>query len=232
MKAIKNSSQSSLIRLANYRVRCAVPAGGLAAWVGLVSILSLHATVLDNFSGTKTGWTDTLNGGTVNQAGSQFAITTAVAAGTVTSSQKTSTSLALSTGNALEVLANVLSANPGSGDPSPLTIVGWVPTGGQLLANGYSLLFGSQDFIIQKNGTPVFSTNFSAAGANCSGEAPINWAPQGCSSSVTRKNRRALLPFVTFRMNWSSITSQTVYAAPNRRAITRIGQSLYPLSGA
>ena len=58
------------------------------------------------------------------------------------------------------------------------------------------------------------STSFNAAGGNVSGTAPINCAPHGCSSSPTRRNRFALFPLVTFTTNWSSITSQRVYAAP------------------
>ena len=162
MKATRTNPKTSIIRLANYWVRPTFAATCVAALIGLTAALNLHATVLDNFSGAKTGWTDTLNGGSVNQAGGQFTVSTAVAGGTVTSSQKTSTPLALSTGNALEVQANVASVSPGSGNPSTLSIVGWVPTGGQLLANGYSLVFGSQDFIIQRNGTALFTTNFSA----------------------------------------------------------------------
>ena len=45
------------------------------------------------------------------------------------------------------------------------------------------------------------ATSFCAAGGNCSGKAPINCAPHGCSSSVTRRNRFALRPLVTLRMN-------------------------------
>ncbi len=36
------------------------------------------------------------------------------------------------------------------------------------------------------------ATSFSAAGGNSSGRAPINCAPQGCSSSVTWRNRSRL----------------------------------------
>ena len=49
-----------------------------------------------------------------------------------------------------------------------------------------------------------------AAGANCSGSSPISCAPQGWSSSPTRRNRRAFGPLVTLTTNWSRSTSQRV----------------------
>jgi hypothetical protein len=160
MKATETSSNKPLLRIANYGSRPTFAAACVAALVGLASVLSLQATVLDNFAGAKTGWTDTLNGGTVVQSGGHFTIATYPAAGELTYSVKTATALPIIAGSALELKVNVPSVSPGSGDPSPLAIVGWVPSGGALLANGYSLSFGAQDFIIMKNGTPLFSTNF------------------------------------------------------------------------
>ena len=152
MKVIKKSSIESLVRNANHRVRAAIPAAWIAALVGLASVLSLQATVLDDFNdNTKTGWTDTLNGGTVVESGAVFTITTAATSGSLTYSRKTATNYSVAPGITLEFKVDVTSVT--SGGSAPLKILGWVPAGGALLANGYSVAVTPTDVIVYKNAT-------------------------------------------------------------------------------
>src|SRR5213079_1580210 len=75
IKPMKTPSPQPIIARAFARV-------GLAATsFGMLLCLPVSATVLDNFNGAKTGWTDTLNGGTVVQSGGQFTVTTATGSG-------------------------------------------------------------------------------------------------------------------------------------------------------
>ena len=74
---------------------------------------------------------------------------------------------------------------------------------------------------------PAFTSRLAPA-ANCSGSAPINWPPTGCSSSVRYRKCRVRFRSLTVSRNWSSSTSHSAYEAPSRRAMNRIGQSLYP----
>ena len=76
------------------------------------------------------------------------------------------------------------------------------------------------------------STSRRAAGAKSSGFAPMSCPPTGCSSSAIASRARFLRLVPTRARNWSSMTSQSVYEAPKRRAITLIGRSLYPESAA
>jgi hypothetical protein len=124
----------------------------------------LRATVLDSFTGPKTGWTDTLNDGTIVQSGGEFTITTATPGGSLTYSRKTSSSFAVASGNSLEFRVNVDTVTPGAGNVKPLTILGWVPANGALLANGYSVSVGAADFVIQKGASVLYATNFTGAG--------------------------------------------------------------------
>ena len=151
MKAKENSSQKSLIRIANYRVRTAFAAACVAALIGLTSALNLQATVLDSFTGgTPSGWTDTLNGGTVVQSG-VYTITTAPSSGSLTYSRKTGSPFSVAPGNTLEFKVDVVTVTGGA--TSPLKILGWVPTGGALLANGYSVAVSQTDVTVYKNAT-------------------------------------------------------------------------------
>jgi len=134
----------------------------MTVWVGalfgLAFVLSLRATVLDNFTGPKTGWTDALNGGTIVQSGGQFTITTATSAGSLTHSLKTSTSFADLLGNTLELRADVAAVTPGNLNPNPMSVLGWVPNGGTLQADGYALYVGATRVIIQKGASVLYST--------------------------------------------------------------------------
>ena len=152
MKAKENSSQTSLIRIANYRVRTTFAAACVAALIGLTSALNLQATVLDSFTGgVPSGWTDTLNGGTVVESGAVFNITTATTSGSLTYSRKTGSSFSVAPGSSLEFKVDVMTVTGGA--TSPLKILGWVPTGGALLANGYSVAVSQTDVTVYKNAT-------------------------------------------------------------------------------
>jgi len=166
MKTIENSSEKPLIRIANHRVLRPVLAVSVAALAGLTSVLSLQATVLDDFTGLKTGWTDTLNGGSILQSGGEFTVTTAHPGGSLTYSKKTSNSFVNLSGHSLEFRVNVDSVSPGSGNTNALAILAWVPAGGGVLANGYSISVGAADVIIQKGASTLYATNFTVAGTN------------------------------------------------------------------
>ncbi len=143
-------------------VRAAIMAASLLC----LSSVPLSATVLDNFTGPKAGWTDSLNGGSVLQSSGEFTVTTANPAGSSTYSVKTATALTNLSGHALELKVNVDSVTAGNSITNPLAILGWVPASTPTLANGYSLVVGSADVMIQKNGTTLYATNFTGAGAS------------------------------------------------------------------
>jgi hypothetical protein len=160
MKATRTNPKTTIIRLANYWVRPTFAATCVAALIGLTAALNLHATVLDNFSGAKTGWTDSLGSpaGTIVQAGNEFVITTANAAGALTYSKKTSSPFSVAPGNNLEFKVDVDNAvTPGGLSTVPLAILGWVPTGGSLLANGYSVVVGAGSFTLYKGASAVYT---------------------------------------------------------------------------
>lgn len=141
--------------------------GGLvSAALSLLACLPLSATVLDNFTGPKTGWTDTFNGGTVSQSGGQFTVVTATNSGTLTYSAKTSASFANVAGHTLEFRVDVNNVTPGNRDPNPLAILAWVPSGGAVLGSGYSLVVGAGTVSIYKGPAVLYSTNYAAAGTN------------------------------------------------------------------
>jgi len=132
----------------------------------LLSCLPLPATVLDNFTGPKTGWADTLNGGSVLQSSGEFTITTANPGGSLTYSVKTSAPFTNASGHSVEFRINVDSVTPGSMNTNPLAILGWVPDGGALLASGYSVSVGAADVMLHKGGSILYATNFTVAGTN------------------------------------------------------------------
>ena len=137
----------------------------VAALLWMTSALCLQATVLDNFNGaTMAGWTDTLNGGTVVQGGGVFTVTTATGNGALAFSRKTSANFANADKHTIDLRVDVNTVTPGNPDPNALAILGWVPTGGALLVNGYSVSVGYEDLIIQKGATVLYATNFVAAG--------------------------------------------------------------------
>jgi hypothetical protein len=155
----------------------------------------LSAVVLDNFSGPKTGWTDTLNGGTVVQSGGQFTITTAVGDGALTYSRKTSTNFANALGATLELRVDVNAVTPANNATNVLAVLAWVPTGGAVLGSGYSLAVGAADVMIRKGSTVLYATNFTAAAtslANTNVTLVLRLTPSGGSMNVNARVYRRI----------------------------------------
>jgi len=182
--------------------------GPLAAALVLALGLNAQATVLDSFSGAKTGWTDSLTGGTISQSGGYFTISTAAANGSTTSSEKTSTSFAIATGNTLELRVDLGAVTPGNGNASPTAILGWVPAGGTLAANGYSLSVNAANAVLKKGATVLNSINFTTAyGTNIQNTnltLAIRLTPAG-GSTVTVDARVYLQTGGTYQQNFTCI---------------------------
>jgi hypothetical protein len=180
------------------RVKCSVFLSRLTAravWAGtgiltLALALSIQATVLDNFSGPKTGWTDTLNSGSVTQSGGQFTVATANNSGALTYSRKTSAAFSNLAGHTMEFRVDVNAVTPGNGDANALAILSWVPSGGAVLGSGYSISVGAEDVKIQKGASVLFATNYTAAGTsiqNTNVTLVLRMTPSGSGVSVNAR---------------------------------------------
>src|SRR5947199_6678707 len=110
-------------RLSPYLIGC------FTALAMLLAAFSIHAKTLDDFNdNAKTGWTDTLNGGSVTEASAQFTIATAINSGLLTSSKKTSQAFTNVAGHTLEFRVDVISVLPANPDTNALATLAWVPT--------------------------------------------------------------------------------------------------------
>src|SRR5271157_5926979 len=89
----------------------------LAALLWLASLAGMQGTVLDNFSGAKTGWTVTLNIGSVSQSAGQFIVATATNSGALTYSMKTSATFTNQAAQTLDFRVDVNAVTPGNADP-------------------------------------------------------------------------------------------------------------------
>src|SRR2546427_4470987 len=126
----------------------------------LLASFSIHAKILDDFNDNiKTGWSDTLNGGSVTEASTQFTITSDATAGAFTYSRKTSTAFTNLATHTLEFKVLVNSIGPGGGTTNGHAVLGWVPTGGALRTNGYSLTVGTNDVTIMADNTVLYSAS-------------------------------------------------------------------------
>lgn len=132
----------------------------------LGTLCTLQGTVLDNFNGAKTGWTDSLNSGTVAQGSGVLVISTATNSGSVTYSTKTASAFTNIVGHTLEFRVDANTMSPGQGNTNVLAILSWVPSGGAVLGSGYSVVVGAGTVQIQKGSTILYSTNYVAAGTN------------------------------------------------------------------
>lgn len=131
-------------------------------------LLSLPASafVLDNFN-SKTGWTDSLNGGSASVASGQFTIHTDNPNGSLTSSLKTASpttaTLGVSftpvNGNTLELRVDANNVFNSTQDANALAVLALVPSGGAVLVDGYSLTVGANDVKIQKGAAVLYQTN-------------------------------------------------------------------------
>ena len=117
---MRNPSNESLVRATDYHFGPVHLAVWVAAIFGLASVPGLQATVLDNFTGPKTGWTDTLNNGSIVQSGGEFIVSTAptLAGGSLTYSKKTSAQFTNANGITLEFRVDVDLVTP-SGNTNP-----------------------------------------------------------------------------------------------------------------
>jgi hypothetical protein len=142
----------------------------IAALTLLSFCLPAPAFVLDVFN-SKTGWTDDANSGTANVAAGVLTITTATGNGAIKSSVKTasptSTNVVVNppvftpkVGDTLELWVDANKTFNPALETNALAVLAWVPTGGTALNNGYALLVGGNDIILQHDTTVVWSTNF------------------------------------------------------------------------
>lgn len=161
-------------------------AGGLLPAILLLSGTAASATVLDDFNDNiKTGWTDTLNGGVVTETSQQLQIRTALAAGSVSSARKTSEAFVNAAGRTLELRVDVAAASPA--DSNLLAVLAWVPTGGTLFANGYSISAGARDVKLQKGGATLWSTNFTAGIQSSNTTLALRMTPSGSALTVNAR---------------------------------------------
>src|ERR1041385_8215437 len=112
--------------------------------------LPARAYIIDNFNDNiKTGWADSLNGGTVTEAGKIFTIATATNSGSLTSSRMTASNYTILSGHTIEFRVKVSTILPAPPDTNTLSVLAFVPTSsGGVMTNGYSLALGSHDFQI------------------------------------------------------------------------------------
>ena len=133
---MRNPSGESLVPVTCSVIGLARKTRWLAALFGLASVLGLQATMLDDFnSATRTGWTDTPNGGHLTQSAGQLQVTTAASASALTYGTKTSQSFANAANQTLEFRVDVNAVTPGSNNPNPVAILAWCmwrcPVGGK-----------------------------------------------------------------------------------------------------
>src|ERR1039458_5167180 len=162
---MKNSYNKPLVRRAHHRILRAALAVWVAAFVGLASVLSLQATVLDNFNGASlTGWTTTptLNGGSIVQSGGQLPVATAASTGKLTYGTKTPQSFANAANQTLEFRVDVNAVVPGSDNPNPVAILAWLPSGAVpgSGSSGYSLWATPAGATLYKGNSPLASTTY------------------------------------------------------------------------
>lgn len=119
------------------------------------------AFILDDFNGASlSGWTTVLNGGSVVQSGGQLTITPVAAPGGLTYGKKTDRTFTNLATHTLEFRVNVNSILTNNTTTNGLAVLGWIPTGGALGANGYSLGVGPLGAAILVNASFVYTTNF------------------------------------------------------------------------
>jgi hypothetical protein len=178
----------------------------VAAFFGLAAALSLQATVLDNFSSpTRTGWTDTPNGGRFMQSNGQLEVITAASAKALTYGAKTSQSFANAANQTLEFRVNVNTVTPGNGNVNPVAILAWLPSGAVpgSGSSGYSLSVSAGVVTVQKGAAVLYSTNYTAAGTNVQNTnitLVLRMTPSGGDISVNARvyQQTGSLPMLNF----------------------------------
>ncbi len=170
------------------RTHCySVFTSGLCSAFLFASSLAASAVVLDNFNDNlKSDWTDTLSGGSVIESSQQLQIGTATAAGSVTATRKTSEAFTNTAGHTLELRVNVNAVSPPS-NTNVLAMLGWVPTGGTLLANGYSLSAGATDVKLQKGAATLWTANLASGIQNSNVTLVLRMTPAGSAMTVNAR---------------------------------------------
>ena len=106
----------------------------------LLPSFTVSAFVLDDFNGASlSGWTSTLNSGSVVQSAGQLTITTVAFPQGLTYSKKTDHTFTTTAGDSLEFKVQVNSIGYTGAETNGTAVLGWVPTGGALGANGYAM---------------------------------------------------------------------------------------------
>src|ERR1039458_6351245 len=211
---MKNPSNESLIRVTEYPGSPVRKTRWLAAVFGLASVLALQATMLDDFnSATRTGWTDTPNGGHLTQSGGQLQVTTATSASALTYANKTFQSFANAANQTLEFRVDVNSVTPSDGNPNPVAILPWLPSGAApgSGSSGYSLSVSSGSATLQKGSTVLATASYTANATNIqSTTLMLRMTPSGGSMSVNARiyHQTGALPMQNFTEVWE--TTQTV----------------------
>jgi len=194
-----------------------VPQYFLAALWLLSFCVPVTATVLDGFpSSTRTGWTDTANGGSFFTATDAFTMTTANPNDSLTYSIKTSQSFSNVANHTLEFRVDVKSARPANGDSNAMAILAWVPVGQAVLNEGYSLSVGANDVRIQRGGTLLYSTSTTLQNTNIT--LVLRMTPSGTDVILTasvyrRAGGTGSLLFEQTVTNSSGIISTSGHAA-------------------
>ena len=126
-------------------------------------MLPAHAKLLDNFNDNiKTAWTDTSNGGSIDEALGVFTITTTGTAGALSSSKKTSDLFTNALGHTIELRVGVNSISPGGAATNGHAVLGWVPSGA-LNSSGYSVSVGVGNITVYRAGVGIYTSNLVTA---------------------------------------------------------------------
>lgn len=122
--------------------------------------------LVDDFNDNiKTGWSDSLNGGSVTESNAQFRIITVpIATPSFTAGRKTSQSFTIEDGGRVELSLDVINA---TANPDAYAVLAWIPTANSLSSlAGYGVAHSSDDVLLFKalgqyfaQGTPAFQVN-------------------------------------------------------------------------
>jgi hypothetical protein len=187
----------------------------VAAFFSWAAVLCLQATVLDDFnSATRTGWTDTPNGGHLTQSGGQLQVTTVEGTGALTYGAKTSQSFANAANQTLEFRVDVNAVTPGAGNPNPVAILAWLPSGAApgSGSSGYSLSVSAGSATLQKGSTVLATASYTANATNIQSTTLVLRMTPGTGGTLSVNARvyrqTGSLPMQNFTEVWE--TTQTV----------------------
>lgn len=171
--------------------------------------------MLDDFnSATRTGWTDTPNGGHLTQSAGQLQVTTAASASALTYGTKTSQSFANAASQTLEFRVDVNAITPSSGNPNPVAILAWLPSGAApgSGSSGYSLSVSAGSATLQKGSTVLATASYTANATNIQSTTLVLRMTPGTGGALSVNARvyrqTSSLPMQNFTEVWE--TTQTV----------------------